>query len=79
MVIGSDREFQAATCPAAPEHFAAISSGHTLAKAMHTHAAANFGLVCTFRHEISSFNVGNNKSKPFNDLSGTTLYRKVFF
>jgi hypothetical protein len=57
---------------------AAIRSGHTLAEAMHAHAAADLGLVRSFRHRISSFNA-DNKSKPFNDLSGTTLYRKVFF
>jgi hypothetical protein len=79
VVVGFNRQFQAATRAAAAEHFASIGSRHALAKTMYAHAASNLGLVCTFWHEISSLNMDNNKSKPFNGLSGTTLYRKVFF
>jgi hypothetical protein len=48
MIIDLDRKLDAAATAATAQNFATISSGHSLAETMNTHAAANFGLVCTF-------------------------------
>jgi hypothetical protein len=48
--VGLDCEPVAALKAAALEHCTAIRRGHALAKTMHTHAAADLGLVCSFNH-----------------------------
>jgi len=54
MVVGRDRQFMATTRAAAPEDFAPIGGGHTLAETVHAQATADLGLICTFRHFNSS-------------------------
>jgi len=48
MVITANGQPDAASQTAPLEHLATICSGHTLAKAMHTHAPADLGLISTF-------------------------------
>ena len=50
MLIGFDGEFVAAFKAATLENCASVSSGHTRAKTVHTHATADLGLVCSFYH-----------------------------
>jgi hypothetical protein len=54
MLIGFYSQSMATLQTATFEHFAPLSSRHALAKTMHTHAAAFLGLICSFRHKISS-------------------------
>jgi hypothetical protein len=53
MFVGGHSEFMSTAQAAAFEHGTPIRSGHALAETMHTHTAADFRLIRTFRH--SSF------------------------
>jgi hypothetical protein len=48
MIVAADGQPGAAFQTPPLEHQAAICSGHALAKAMHTHAPPDLGLICTF-------------------------------
>jgi len=63
VVIDLDRKLGAAATAATAQNFTAISSGHSLTETVHTHAAANFGLVCSFcRHSLLPLYSDNNKN-----------------
>ena len=48
MIIAADGQPEATFQTTPLKHDAAIGSGHALAKAVHTHAPADLGLICTF-------------------------------
>jgi hypothetical protein len=53
MLVGLRSQAIATTQATALEHIASVCGSHALAKAMHTHAAADFGLIRSFRHILS--------------------------
>jgi hypothetical protein len=56
MLIAANGKAQAALHAAPLQNDAAIRSGHALAKAMHTHAAPDLGLISTLWHLLTPNN-----------------------
>lgn len=54
VLVGAYCEFISTAQAATFEHCAPIGRCHALAKSMYPHAAADFGLVRSFRHAIRS-------------------------
>ena len=54
VLIRADGELVASAQTAALEHSAPIGRSHALAKTMHAHTAADFGLICSLRHLLRS-------------------------
>jgi len=54
MLVGFRSQAIAAAQAAALEHIAPVSGRHALAKAMYTHAPADFRLIRSFRHKLTS-------------------------
>jgi hypothetical protein len=76
VVVGSDGQFVPTFGAAAFEHLTPLGSRHPGAEAVHTDAAANLGLVCTFWHCKSSlYEKDDNKWKLniIRHFSGGTL------
>jgi hypothetical protein len=53
VVVGFGRQLMASAQAAALQDFPSVTGFHAGSKTMHTHAAANLGLISTFCHDIS--------------------------
>ncbi len=54
VLIRADGKFITTAQAAAFEHRAPIGRSHSLPKSVNPHAAADLGLICSFRHDIRS-------------------------